>query len=141
MNWAHFRVEAKTFLPVGWIEYSSSEANSQRQALLETVFFLCVYSFIVYFLAVLGPCCCMCFFCPCGERVLLCSCSAKALIAEASRCRAWALGHGLSGCGAGLSCSSTCGTFWHQGSNPCLVHWQADSLPLSHQGGLVFFFK
>ena len=22
---------------------------------------------------------------------------------------------------------------WGQGSNPCLLHWQADSLPLSHQ--------
>ena len=25
-----------------------------------------------------------------------------------------------------------------QGSNPCLLHWQADSLPLSHQGSSVF---
>ena len=26
------------------------------------------------------------------------------------------------------------GTFLTQGSNPCLLHWQAGSLPLSHQG-------
>ena len=26
------------------------------------------------------------------------------------------------------------GIFPSQGSNPCLLHWQADSLPLSHQG-------
>ena len=26
------------------------------------------------------------------------------------------------------------GIFLTQGSNPCLLHWQADSLPLSHQG-------
>ena len=26
------------------------------------------------------------------------------------------------------------GIFLIQGSNPCLLHWQADSLPLSHQG-------
>ena len=26
------------------------------------------------------------------------------------------------------------GIFLTQGSNPCLTHWQADSLPLSHQG-------
>ena len=26
------------------------------------------------------------------------------------------------------------GIFQTQGSNPCLLHWQADSLPLSHQG-------
>ena len=31
-----------------------------------------------------------------------------------------------------LSCFSACGIFLDQGSNPCLLHWQADSLPLSH---------
>ena len=33
--------------------------------------------------------------------------------------------------------------FLTQGSNPCLLHWQADSLPLSHLGStlsIVFFF-
>ena len=41
-----------------------------------------------------------------------------------------------------LSCSMTCGIFLDQGSNPCLLHWQADSLPLSHQGSSQgsFFF-
>ena len=33
-----------------------------------------------------------------------------------------------------LSCSMTCGIFLDQGWNLCLLHWQADSLPLSHQG-------
>ena len=32
-----------------------------------------------------------------------------------------------------LSCSVTCGVFLDQGQNPCLLHWQADYLPLSHQ--------
>ena len=32
-----------------------------------------------------------------------------------------------------LSCSSICGIFLDQGSNLCLLHWQADFLPLSHQ--------
>ena len=27
----------------------------------------------------------------------------------------------------GLSCSAACGIFLDQGSNPCLLHWQADS--------------
>ena len=31
-------------------------------------------------------------------------------------------------------CSVTCGVLPDQGSNLCLLHWQADSLPLSHQG-------
>ena len=35
----------------------------------------------------------------------------------------------------GLSCSIACGIFPDQGSNSCLLHWQADSLPLSHQEG------
>ena len=33
----------------------------------------------------------------------------------------------------GLSCSAACGIFLDQRSNLCLLHWQADSLPLSHQ--------
>ena len=33
----------------------------------------------------------------------------------------------------GFSCSMACGIFPDQGSNPCHPHWQADSLPLSHQ--------
>ena len=31
-----------------------------------------------------------------------------------------------------------CGIFLDQGSNPCLLHWQTDSLPLSCQGRLLF---
>ena len=41
---------------------------------------------------------------------------------------------GLVAVAHGLSCSAACGIFSDQGSNPCLLHWQADSLPLSHQG-------
>ena len=33
-----------------------------------------------------------------------------------------------------LSYSKACGIFLDQGSNPCLLPWQADSLLLSHQG-------
>ena len=32
------------------------------------------------------------------------------------------------------SCSLACGIFPDQGSNPCPLHWQADSQPLRHQG-------
>ncbi|CAI9151704.1 unnamed protein product [Rangifer tarandus platyrhynchus] len=31
-----------------------------------------------------------------------------------------------------LSCPETCGIFPDQGSNPCSLHWQADSQPLGH---------
>ena len=33
----------------------------------------------------------------------------------------------------GPSCSAACGIFPDQGSNPCPLHWQADSQPLCHQ--------
>ena len=57
--------------------------------------------------------------------------------------------HGLEGALAtvvgahGLSCSTACGSFLDQGSNPCLLHWQVDSLPLSHQGSPIcyIYFK
>ena len=40
----------------------------------------------------------------------------------------------------GPSRSAACGIFPDQGSNPCPLHWQADSQPLRHQGspGKVF---
>ena len=34
----------------------------------------------------------------------------------------------------GPSCSTACGILPDQGSNPCPLHWQADSKPLRHQG-------
>ena len=40
----------------------------------------------------------------------------------------------------GPSCSAARGIFPDQGSNPCLLHWQADSQPLRHQGSPDFFF-
>ena len=38
----------------------------------------------------------------------------------------------------GLSCPKARGIFPDQGSNPCLLHWQVDSVPLSHQGSPLF---
>jgi len=38
----------------------------------------------------------------------------------------------------GLSCSAACGILPGQRLNPCLHRWQVDSLPLSHQGSLLF---
>ena len=34
----------------------------------------------------------------------------------------------------GLSCSVACEIFPNQGMNLCLLHWQVDSSPVSHQG-------
>ena len=35
-----------------------------------------------------------------------------------------------------FSCSMLCEIFLDQRLNPCLLHWQANSLPLSPQGSL-----
>ena len=40
----------------------------------------------------------------------------------------------------GPSCSAVCGIFPDQGSNPCSLHWQADSQPLRHQGSPILPF-
>ena len=39
-----------------------------------------------------------------------------------------------------LSCPSAGGIFLDRGLNPCLLHWQSDSLPLNHQGSLKMFY-
>ena len=48
----------------------------------------------------------------------------------------------LSSCGKkkkhGPSCSAACGILPDQGSNPCPLHWQADSQPLRHQGSPLY---
>ena len=41
----------------------------------------------------------------------------------------------------GLVASWNAGIFWDRGLNPCLLPWQADSLPLSHQGSTASLFK
>ena len=77
----------------------------------------------------LGLHCCVWAFSSCGERGATLHCGARA-----SHCG------GFSCCGAqalgarapvvvvhGLSCPAACGNFPDQGSNPCPLHWQADS--------------
>ena len=54
-----------------------------------------------------------------------------------SRPLLWSTGSRRAGSAAvahGPSCSTACGIFPDQGSNPCPLHWQADSQPLHHQG-------
>ena len=76
-------------------------------------------------------------FSSCSERGLLSSCSAwPPHYRGFSCCRARALDTGSVVVWHGLGCSVTRGNLPDQGSNPCLLHWQVDSLPLSHQGSL-----
>ena len=52
------------------------------------------------------------------------------------------LSMGFSGKITGVGCHFLSqGIFLTQGSNPRLLHWQADSLPLSHQGSRVWGFS
>ena len=59
--------------------------------------------------------------------------SSEAVAHERSSCGSWALE-------LRLSSPEICGIFPDQGLNPCFLHWQANSLPLSHQGSPLFFF-
>ena len=86
-------------------------------------------------------------FCSCGEQELLFFAVRRLLtvvifLVERWLWGTWASGAavpGLWGTGSvvaahGLSCSMACGILLDQGWNPCLLHWQVDSLPPSHQG-------
>ena len=99
------------------------------------VFFLAMY----LFLAVLGVPCCVDFSLVVASGgyslVVVCGLLLWQLLL-------WSMGSrtpGLYSTGSTavvnqLSCSAACGIFPDRGSNPCLLHWQGDSLPLSHQG-------
>ena len=73
------------------------------------------------------------------------SCHVQALGTQASAvamCRLWRV-QASAVVTHGLSCSSTCGIFPDQGSNPCPLHWQANFYPLYPQGmsKTIFFLK
>ena len=107
-----------------------------------SVFFL---NNCIYLLAMLGLCG-MWTFSTCGKWELLVAAVHGLLIAVASLVveheheDTWAsvvvvpeLQHKLNSCGTQVSCSMARGIFSDQRSNLCLLHWQADSLQLSHQ--------
>ena len=78
-------------------------------------------------------------FSGCSEWGLISSCHTQASRCSDSSC--W--GPSAPGCVGFSSCGSylltACsGIFLAQGSNSCLLHWQAESLPLSHQGSPWF---
>ena len=86
------------------------------------------------FLAVLGLCCCAWAFSSCSERGLLFVAVCRLLIVMASLVAEHRLQvRRLRSCGSRAlerrlsSCFVACGIFLDQGSNPCPLHWQADS--------------
>ena len=68
-------------------------------------------------------------------RWLLLSQSSWFVVHRLSRFSPHAPEHRLNSCGT-ISCSTACGISPDQELNPCLLHWLADSPPLSHQGSL-----
>ena len=92
---------------------------------------------IVYIFGWTGPSLLHGLFCSCSERWLLSSCGARASHCGGfSYCGVRALGlSSFSSCGTwaqqlqlpGPAALWRCGIFLDQGSNPCLLHWQADS--------------
>ena len=92
----------------------------------------------IYLLSVLGLCCCSCF--PLDVVRLGYS---LFVVSGFSLLRFLLLRSTGSIVGVHtLSCLEGCRIFLDQGSNPCLLHWQADSLPLNHLGSpWMGFFK
>ena len=96
----------------------------------------------------------------CSERGLVSRCGVWAYCGGFSCCRALALRHAsfklwhkgsvaeaarLKSTASvvvvhGFSCSSACGIFSDQGSNPCFQHWQENSSSLSYQGSPNFAY-
>ena len=80
-------------------------------------------------------CCWAWAFSSCNEWVLLSSCGTQASHCGGFSCAEhapWGLGSGVMA--HRLSCPVACGISPGQGPNPCPLHGQADSSPLSHQG-------
>ena len=90
--------------------------------------FVCL--FVCLFLAVLGLRFCARAFSSCGKWGPLFIAVRRPLLLRSTgsrRAGSVIVAHGLSR-------SAACGIFPDQGSNPCPLHWQADSRPLRHQG-------
>ena len=126
------------------------------------------HSLMTFFLIQQGFCVCVCvcvcvFYCP-GSSMLLKFFPSCGKWGPLSNCAAWASHSGafsmqstgsgaqaqdlrlrLESAGLGLaahtlSWSAACGILPGQGSNPCLLPWQVNCLPLSHQGSPMTSF-
>ena len=92
----------------------------------------------IYFMAVLGLRFCARAFSSCGKRGHSSSLCAGLSLSRPLLLRRTGSRHAGSVVVAhGPSCSAARGVFPDQGSNPCPLHWQADSQPLRHQGSPV----
>lgn len=69
-----------------------------------------------------------------GHLELQGSRASVAVVYGLSRYSSRLLKHRLHSCGSGLGWSTPAGSSSAHRPSPCLQHWQADSLPVSHQG-------
>ena len=111
----------------------------------------CIYNFYLLIFGCTGSLLLHRLFSSCAEQGRLASCGVRVSHcsgfsccgAEAAGCTglgsrsSWALEHRLNSCGT----RAWCGIFPDQGSNPCLLHFQVDSLLLSHQGSPIYRFS
>ena len=97
------------------------------------IFIICLFLAVCLFLSCCGAQASHCgsFSCGAGLQSVWASVAAARAL---SSCGSLTREHRGSVVGTlGLCCSVTCGIFPDQGSYLCHLHWQADSLPLSHQ--------
>ena len=107
--------------------FQQEGSRSQGSSSFCNIFiYLRIYLFLV--LVALCLCCCEQAFSSCGEQGIFFIAVLKLPLVVASL-----VVHGL-------SCPTACGIFLAQGSNPCPLHWQADSYPVRHQGSLPTLF-
>ena len=109
----------------GWRDREEEHDSSKLNSFL---------SFVHLFVAALCLCCCTRAFSSFDEPGLLSTCGLRAAHCSGFSCfEAWPLGVQASVVVEhGLSYPAACGIFLDQGSNPCLLHWRVDSLPLSY---------
>ena len=129
------------FLLVICFTYSSVMCQSQSPNLCFFVFlnegdYYYYYYYYFKFMAVLRLRFCARAFSSCGKRgpFFIAVCGPLLLQSTGSRPTGSVI------VAHGPSCSTACGILPDQGSNPCPLHWQADSQPLCHQGNPCFFF-
>ena len=97
--------------------------------------------FFFFFLAVLGLRFCARAFSSCGERgPLFTRCAGLSLSRPLLLRGTGSRRAGSAIVAHGPSCSAARGILPDQGSNPCSLHWQADSQPLRHQGSPYTLF-
>ena len=113
--------------------------DGPRLTNLNTIIFFKI--FIYLFMAVLGLCFCARAFPSCGKRGPVFIAMRVPLTIAASPVATHRLRRAGSATVAhGPSRSAACGIFPDRGSNPCPLHWQADSQPLRHQGSPTIIF-